>query len=237
MKCVYHSDKEAEFLCSSCGQPVCRECVTVVGGKNICKACGYKNSQYNMPYNQMPYRKGDGISGLLFFIYLLVPGLRHMYLGLMKRGLEFLVAFFGSIGVVMLLGNVGEILIPAVFIIWFYSAFDSYQCRKIMVRGEKIEDRPIFQGYSLEQVKDYIGQRRSLVGIGVIILGVFMLLKQLRWFMGNYVDSRVVRVMYDVINLGFDSIIPILFIVGGVYLLNRGRRVEHTEPTEGTEGE
>lgn len=47
--------------------------------------------------NLTKYNNRDGISGFLFFIFLAVPGLRHMYLGLMKRGVQFLVSFFGII--------------------------------------------------------------------------------------------------------------------------------------------
>lgn len=232
MKCVYHTDREAEYVCSSCGQPVCRECVTVINGKNVCKACGQKNTQYNLSqYNHIQYKKGDGINSFFFFIFLLVPGLRHMYLGLMNRGLQLLIAFFGTITIGMFLGNsIGEIVIPVAFIIWFYSAFDSFQYRKLIARGERVEDRPIFEDYSTDQLKNLLGRRKKIVGVSIIILGVYMLLRQFRWYASRFgIPETLIRTIFSVIDFGFDSIIPILLIVAGMYLLAGLRKRETVE--------
>lgn len=226
MKCIYHNNLEAEYICSVCGQPVCRECNTVIAGKNVCRSCGSKNVQYNMPqYSNMPYKKGDGVNGFLFFIFVAVPGLRHMYLGLMNRGLQFLISFFGAFTIGIITGNSLEgIIIPIIFIIWFYSAFDSYQCRKLLARGEKIEDKPIFEEYSIHQLKGFIGARKKMVGIAIILLGVYMLLRQLRWYLGGIIPERIIRILYGAIDFGFGSIIPVLLIIGGIYLMSSVRR-------------
>jgi len=217
MKCIYHNERDAEYVCAVCGQPICRECITMANGRNICRACAYKAAQYN----NVPYKRGDGVNSFLFFIFLAVPGMRHMYLGLMKRGFEFLVAFFGSIAVSFLLGSIGEILIPIFFIIWFYSAFDSYHCRKLIAKGEEVEDSSIFKGYSFDYIKEFFIQRRRLTGYSIISLGIFMLLRQFRSYSWRF---HIPEAVITTIDMAFDSIIPILLIAGGVYLLSRYKK-------------
>lgn len=229
MKCVYHNDRDAEYICSSCGQPVCRECITVVNGKNVCLSCEYKSHRYEArQYNGVSYKKGDGISGFLFFIFLAVPGLRHMYLGLMKRGLQFLEVFFGAVIIGILLGDgIGEIAIPVAFIIWFYSAFDSYQYRKLLARGEEALDKPLFDDFGIDEARNFLGERKSLIGGIIIIVGIYLLLRRVRWFIGGYgISGRIVNLIFRMIDFGFGSIVPILFIVCGVYLLSRVKKDE-----------
>lgn len=225
MKCIYHNDREAEFVCTSCGQPVCRECATVINGKNVCKACAYKNMQQiqeQYRYN----RSGDGVNGFLFFIYLAVPGLRHMYLGLMKRGLGFLVTFFGLIGLSIILEGLAGILVPVIFIAWFYSAFDSYQCRKLLSKGEQVEDKELFKGYGLETIKEFFVKRKTLSGVAVILLGVYLLFKQIvRYGYRRYVPDIIITM----IDFTTDSIVPLLLIIGGIYLLTRVGGRAHSE--------
>lgn len=223
MKCVYHNERDAEYVCTTCGQPVCRECATAVNGKNVCKSCAHKATQYNVvPYNNVPYKRGDGINGFLFFIFLVAPGIRHMYLGLMKRGFEFLVAFFGSIAIAMLLGNnVEDIFIPVFFVIWFYSAFDSYHCRKLIARGEEVEDSPIFKDYNIGSIRSFFEERKQLTGISIMVLGFLLLLRKFRMYTWKF---RVPQEILTVIDLAFDSIIPVLLIAGGVYLLSRYKK-------------
>lgn len=227
MKCIYHNEREAEFICSSCGQPVCRDCITVVNGKNVCNACAYKNNVYNMGQYQHPYKKSDGINGFLFFIFLAVPGLRHMYLGLMKRGFQFLMTFFGSIAFGMLLGSTGEIIFPVFFIIWFYSAFDSYQYRKLIAKGQEVQDRTLFEGYELNDVWNCVSQRKRPVGIIIVSLGIYLLLKEFtRYGWSFHIPQKVMSMMSFILN----SIVPIIFIICGVYLITRvGKKQQSNE--------
>lgn len=173
MKCVYHKDREAEFTCQSCGRPLCRECAVVVSGKTVCKECGY-----NMQYNYQQPRKSDGVNDFLFFIFLLVPGIRHMYIGFMQRGLQFLITFFGLIAFSTITYGMDGILVPLIMIIWFYSAFDSYHYRKLKAGGEKISDKPIFGENGFSGFRDFLIKHRILFGAIIIILGIYMLLRQ-----------------------------------------------------------
>jgi hypothetical protein len=223
VKCAFHNDRDTDYVCPSCGRPVCGECTTIVNGRAVCKACAY--SMHQAPVQ--PYKSSDDINGFLFFIFLAVPGLRHMYMGLMKRGLQFLTAFFGFIVVAAFLdGGLGDLLIPVILIVWFYSAFDSYQCRKLMVKGEKIEDIPAIEGFSFDNFMDFFGKRKKITGTAVLFIGIYMFFRELRTYEGSLgISYRV----FEYINFGFDLIIPLILVAGGIYLIKRGSTRQRPE--------
>lgn len=81
-----------------------------------------------------------------------VPGLGHFQLGLMQRGLAFLVTFFGltiMIFFVAALTNRGEFMVflGVLPIIWLYCMFDCVQQLNRKQRGEELVDRSIFEDY------------------------------------------------------------------------------------------
>lgn len=69
----------------------------------------------------MPQQKSKFVTFVLSFF---VPGAGHLYLGLNKRGLQFMIAFFACIAFSWLL----TIIFPFVIaVIWFYAMFDALQ--------------------------------------------------------------------------------------------------------------
>jgi len=88
----------------------------------------------------------SGISIALAFI----PGLGHMHMGLMMRGLTILIAFFGILTMVFFVtvvtGVDGFLLfLGALPILWVYNLFDAMQLYNRKSRGETVEDRTIFE--------------------------------------------------------------------------------------------
>ncbi|MFX3634656.1 MAG: hypothetical protein ACE3L7_17150 [Candidatus Pristimantibacillus sp.] len=87
----------------------------------------------------------------------LIPGIGHMSIGLMQRGIAFLVAFLGLFAIVVFVSmvtNTGVFLIFLIGlpIIWIYSMFDAIQLLNRKHRGEILQDRPFF-----EEMEEYIG--------------------------------------------------------------------------------
>lgn len=98
---------------------------------------------------------------VLTFFLSIVPGVGHLYLGLMTRGVQFLITFFSSIFFIVMteLGPL-SILLP---IIWFYSFFDALQHYQLIQNGI-IEDKPLFiwnQGFVNQKWLAYV-----LIGLG-----------------------------------------------------------------------
>ncbi|QQE78976.1 hypothetical protein [Alicyclobacillus sp. SO9] len=63
-------------------------------------------------------------SRFLTFVLSFVPGLGHLYLGLNRRGLQFMIAAFACV----ILSTMIPLIFPSVLaIVWFYSLFDALQ--------------------------------------------------------------------------------------------------------------
>ena len=84
-------------------------------------------------------------SRFLTFLLSCIPGVGHLYLGLMIRGFTFLVAFFGWIMFIIFLSVASnqdgfQVLLLALPILWFYSFFDALHQRRRMAEGEQVLD-------------------------------------------------------------------------------------------------
>jgi len=109
----------------------------------------------------------DGRKSKMIATFLsIVPGAGHMYLGLQKRGLQLMVAFFLCIYVMDVLRlSIFLFLIP---IIWFYSFFDALQ--QISRQGrEELKDVPFVE---------WLVNHQRWVGIALLFLGAYYLLDE-----------------------------------------------------------
>lgn len=154
----------------------------------------------------------------LTFLFSLLPGAGHMYLGLMRRGLEIMLAFFASIFIVADTLGLGEIGIPLTIIIFFYSLFDAQHLNKAISRGEEVTDvnfvkinRMSLNGYHM--------------GIGAIVLGLLFLVDRLSNYATEFMPYRV----YSVIER---SITPLLIIALGLYLIMKSKKTTESKTTE-----
>lgn len=120
-----------------------------------------------------------------FFTFLLslVPGLGHYYLGLMKRGLQFMAGFFLAVGMVAFFGNSfgpGRALIPVfaivIPILWFYCIFDALHAASRIQQGEDVPDQNVYPDDWLESQKPkskfWTFALSILPGLGHVYLGL-----------------------------------------------------------------
>ena len=61
---------------------------------------------------------------ILFFLFSLIPGAAHMYIGLVKRGLVIMLALVAGAGLAMMADTPAFLLVLPV--LWFYSFFDTW---------------------------------------------------------------------------------------------------------------
>lgn len=61
---------------------------------------------------------------ILFFLFSLIPGAAHMYIGLVKRGLVIMLALVAGAGLAMMADIPAFLLVLPV--LWFYSFFDAW---------------------------------------------------------------------------------------------------------------
>lgn len=154
----------------------------------------------------MDYRNNFGANPFLTFIFSLIPGAAHMYLGLMIRGSQLLLAFLVSLFLAISAG-IEALFIPLCVLVYIFNLYDSYHCRKLISLGVGVEDEPILKSIKLNAYT---------LGIGLVSVGGLYLLGQLKNLNG------MSAAYYDIVwNVG--SLLPAVLIGAvGLYFLVKG---------------
>ncbi|CAG7655680.1 hypothetical protein ACFQI7_29265 [Paenibacillus allorhizosphaerae] len=148
------------------------------------------------------------------------PGAGHMYLGLQKRGLQFMAAFLFSIYIMDTLRlSLFLFLIP---ILWFYSFFDALQ-HISKVGREELRDVPIV---------DWLMHHQRWIGIAILALGVYYLFDQV---LINALDLWLTAEEMQRFTYWFDryfqtTIVCVLLIGGGIRLLLGSKKTKGGRP-------
>lgn len=121
-------------------------------------------------------RKG----GLSLFITSCIPGCGQMHQGYMKRGVSLLTAFCGVffLAVFLEVGALSVLCLP----LWLYSFFDSYNLRgQTDAEAAANPDAYLFglSDMDAEKADQLLRKRHSLIGWGLVLLGIFMLWQRL----------------------------------------------------------
>lgn len=149
----------------------------------------------------------------------MVPGAGHMYLGLMKKGLQFMFIFFGIIVITDLIYSAKSFTILNI-VIWFYSFFDAYHARKKLEVGIEVEE-DLFCELKLRSAKPVY------VGIGLVTLGGIVLIQQV---VIELLSAGVIIVPIYIKSAILDSIFPLLLVIVGVLILiNTVKKSKETE--------
>lgn len=142
------------------------------------------------------------------YIFSFLPGWGQLYLGLMNRGLQFMLLFWG--GMFVAIQTQFETLLAFVPVLVFYSYYDALQhYRNILEYGESKDDT-LFQWSILKE-------RKHLVGWVLIIFGLFAFFQLLI----SYLPYEITR--YIPYHLLQQLVIAIIFIGLGFKLL-RGEK-------------
>lgn len=145
---------------------------TDVTGAGIGYGTGY-NPYEQGHYGVSPaYRKGSDNERFFTILLSFIPGLGHLHLGLMQRGLSFLMSFFGFGVVLVFITSVtnesGFLAFAGVLpIIWLYCMFDAVQHVHRKQAGEILQDRTFFEELEHGRVE---GRRSKMLAT---ILSVF----------------------------------------------------------------
>jgi hypothetical protein len=141
------------------------------------------------------------------FVFSLIPGAGHMYLGFMEQGLFMMVIFFGIIAVssMMLYSSLFPVFL---LVVWFYSFFDTYHLKKKIDNNEVIINKPIFN----------FKIKKSYTAYGMIILGIIILINELNEKLYihslTYAQSRTIR----------NITMPLILIGIGLILLKQVKK-------------
>lgn len=222
MKCSYHSEADSNFTCSECNASICKDCAVNNNGKIICVKCAevkglniVKNQGNKDIYKHSSNPKDSRTINIFWATVLsFIPGAGHMYLGIMKRGLQLMVAFFGLIAVSNVFYSADFIGLFSV-IVWFYSVFDCYHIRKKLQHGEIVEE-DLFFNIDLKKIN------LTHAGLAAVVIGGVILLNEA-------LDQMIYmsrRFYFDPIVFRFlrNSIFPVLLITLGLFLIRKAKK-------------
>ena len=125
--------------------------------------------------------------GLLLFIAACIPGCGEMYQGYMKRGISILTAFCAifALAVFLEIGALAVLMLP----VWLFSFFDSYNLRAQTEADATPADAYLFclSDMDSRRMNDLLRKRHSLVGWGLVLLGVYVLFETVAGHLVNII--------------------------------------------------
>ncbi len=155
----------------------------------------YSNSASGGPYNAQLQQEKTRV-----ILLSIIPGLGHMGMGLMQRGITFLISSIGLFAIIVFLSavmNSGAILtfLLALPIIWVYGMFDAVSLLDARQRGQVVQDKSLFDGIESHIASGtknkvltialaifpgaghlYLGlQKRGLQLMAVFLLGIYIM--------------------------------------------------------------
>ena len=162
-------------------------------------------------------------SGFLTFLFALLPGAGHMYLGMPKKGTMLMLSFFLLIGLSGFFGlNFLVFILP---VIWFYSFFDTFNVKHFTIEEmQEMDDRFLkhFDGFFAGGWHKVIEKRHAVLGTVLILLGVYMFFHNV---FGSYLYeiSRFMPWLGELISQLPTVFVAVLVIIAGIFLV-RGKK-------------
>ncbi len=211
MRCSMHPSDEAIGVCVLCGAAVCPQCQRSAKGKTLCALCWAElrtGDNPNAPNIVSPTRPLRRKSPFFAFLLGLIPGLGHLFLGQIHKGIV-------SLGAALLIGYIAFNFIPSIVLLLplliAYSAFDSAHTARRMNVGEPIQDWKVG-----DMVQKHFGINPSwsfVLGVGLILLGGLLLLESLgQWSVWIWQLPASVRLVGR-------NLLALFMVAAGGYLL------------------
>ncbi|MFL0266786.1 hypothetical protein [Candidatus Clostridium radicumherbarum] len=164
-------------------------------------------------------------SKFLTFVFSMLPGAGHMYMGFMKIGVSFMSVFFFLIFLSSWL-DTGPLLFIAP-IIWFYSFFDC--ANRLSLEEDKLlllEDKYLFSIDRLVKLdKDIFAKRRLAAGVLLLFFGIYLLLGNIMHFLQPYISYKIYSIIYNLIRQAPQIIIGVAIVALGIKLI-KGKKME-----------
>lgn len=178
---------------------------------------------------------------ILFFLFSLIPGAAHMYIGLVKRGLVIMLALVAGAGLAMMADTPAFLLVLPV--LWFYSFFDAWN--KYHLPEEKLtkvqDDFLFFLNAMPENVRSDPRFKKvasanvlKVGGIVAIIAGAYLIWDQI-------IVSVLIRLLSDTgaeilsqISYKLPQVaVAVILIVVGIKLISHKKRELERKNNEG----
>lgn len=154
----------------------------------------------------------------LTFLTALVPGIGYMYLGLLKKGIQFFALYLLIDPVFKILG-IGFLAWIVKLPLWFYTFFDTFNTASKLDSGEHVEDTDyIFNKFDNNHHEaGFKADKKFIVTIAWILIIVGILAIFNAYFIGkplyNYIRAEITKYIF-----------PTLLILGGIFVLIKNKK-------------
>ncbi len=158
------------------------------------------------------------------FIFSLLPGAGHMYMGFMKMGISFMSAFFFIIFISSWL-DIGPLLF-VLPLIWFYSFFDCINKRYSPDEEFlNLEDNYLFSLDKLLKFDQSVFKKQRLfIGIVCLFLGLYLIWYNVMNTLWGRIPNEVYEMLSNVTRIAPQIIIGIAIVIAGIKLIKGKKR-------------
>ena len=169
MQCRKHPEKSGINTCNQCGDWLCDSCSFECKGRIFCPFCATqqaKNEDIETHHHTIRDVKNPISWGLLFLFSVVIPlpGANYMYMGLIKRGLMAMFAFFGIIYLGIHLSHLGLLFWFSIPVLYLACTFDGFRLRTLINAGEIVTD-------GIDDIMPFIRRNMgTLVGLLVLLI-------------------------------------------------------------------
>lgn len=199
MNCYNHPLRQGVNTCSKCGHWLCDECSVEIDGRIYCRSCLGKHS------DERREKRYPNI--LLLMMFSGLPGANYMYMGLIKRGLFVLTAFFLSIYLTAEFFGYAAFVIVGIVITSF---FDGLRIRRKFIAGEPVSD-------DVNDIKAFFSANKlPIIGVTAIIVIMEVIQNAARWV--SY------GVAYGHGGFRPSGVVAIAAVALGIYFLSKLRK-------------
>lgn len=216
MECKNHAGIEADYICRVCGKPVCFRCAVEIGQNFYCKEC-LEQKVENLAINQPVYHRPRKSKLLAFFLGI-IPGVGHMYLGLINKGLVIMSTLFAALFLAILFSSEPSMSwFPGFFIPTLSIGFVSYSIFDSLDIADRMNSDDTCYNDSMEFaiIKRKLGEKKKLLGWVLVALGVVVVCNI---FIG-YIED-IIRTLLG-INLSLTNLLLALVLMVSGFLLIR----------------
>ncbi|MEX1375858.1 MAG: hypothetical protein AB1Z23_00135 [Eubacteriales bacterium] len=161
----------------------------------------------------MERENNQNVNPLLMFMCSLLPGCAHMYLGLIKRGVQLLLSFLLLIGFATTVYGLEFLIIPIIVVLFVYSFFDGYSIFRNIKDGKTVKDESFIEG--LDSLKQLISNA-YWIGFALLVFSIIIVLNRIT-------DMDVFQPIGYYYNYYVEDFIPAFIMLAlGIFLMVKG---------------
>ena len=161
---------------------------------------------------------------LFLFLFAMIPGMSHMYLGMLKKGVFLMSLFLAPIGLIFLTRGGMEIISCVLPVVWCYSFFDTFRYKGYTKEVRYRMDAEFFdsaKAFWQQEAEPMLYRRRKWVGLFCIILAIYTFIYNIIGYFFNWFGGKVFWAFYIILSKVPTLLVVLLLLKLGIDLLKK----------------